>query len=273
MAAKARRDRTVVAIADLHCGHRAGLIPPSWQYSPIAEDPTQAKWGKIQEELWSAYSQLASEYKKPDLLIVNGDLIDGPGPKSGGTEQVTTDLQVQCEMARIAIELWEPKRVIASYGTPYHAGFAGQDWEKLVIRVLGDGAEIHSHPFIEVNGVMFDVRHYGGRPQLPYNKGTSLGKQWLYNLLWSIREEQPRAGVILRAHIHNAGFVGGYHPDWVAFFQPGLQAAGTIYSGRQCSNTVDWGIIAFSVSPTGTFAWDVRVAALQANRTEAICLT
>lgn len=248
-------------------------MPPSWQWSTASEDPTQSKWAYIQEELWAAYKRLASEFKKPDLLIVNGDLIDGPGSRSGGTEQVTTDLQVQCTMAAECIELWEPKRVVAAYGTPYHASFAGQDWERLVMRLLGDGAEIHSHPFIEVNGVMFDVRHYGGRPQLPYTRGTTLGKQWLYNLLWAIREEQPLGRIILRAHIHSAGYVGGYRPDWLAMFQPALQAAATKYGGRQCNTTVDWGIVVFDVTTGGNFAWETKLISLKANETEPIRLS
>lgn len=263
------KEALIVALADLHCGHIGGITPPDYWFAAESTDPKRAQWAEVQRELWNTYFSLAQEYRRPDVLIVNGDLIDGRGERTGGTELITSDLEAQCHMAAEALEIWDAKRIICSYGTPYHTGHAGQDWEKHVIDILGEGAEIHSHPFLKVGKITFDIKHFGGSSYIPYGKPTALGRQWLYNILWAMREEQPLAQIILRAHIHSAAFVGGFRPDWIAFFQPALQAAMTKWGARMCSNTVDWGILVFHVDGEHV-DWKARVMVLEANRTEPI---
>ena len=263
------REKLVIALADLHCGHVGGITPPSWWFEEETDDPKRAQWAKIQRDLWNAYAGLGGSFRSPDVLLVNCDLIDGRGERTGGTELVTTDLEAQCRMAAYAIEIWGAKRVICAYGTPYHTGHGGQDWEKMVVDILGDGAEIHSHPFVKVDQVIFDMKHFGGSSTIPYAKATPLAKQWLYNTLWSLRHEQPQAQVILRAHIHSAAYCGGFRPDWVAFFQPALQAAITKWGARMCANTVDWGLLAFFVDGERV-RWEAKILVLEANQTTPI---
>ena len=100
------REKLVIALADLHCGHVGGITPPSWWFEEETDDPKRAQWAKIQRDLWNAYAGLVSSFRSPDVLLVNGDLIDGRGERTGGTELVTTDLEAQCRMAAYAIEIW-----------------------------------------------------------------------------------------------------------------------------------------------------------------------
>ena len=80
----------VLACGDLHCGHAIGLTPKNWQYHP--------KLKKHQAQLYDFWKKIAEEYR-PDILIVNGDAIDGKGGRSGGVEQIAPDLDDQCQMA------------------------------------------------------------------------------------------------------------------------------------------------------------------------------
>jgi len=260
--------KKVIALGDLHSGHRAGLTPPQWQYPIRGGTKQRNAWGKSQHETWGAYLDLIEKTKPPiDLLIVNGDLIDGRGQLSGSTELLTTDRVEQAQMAYEALKIWGARKVVISYGTPYHVAADGDDLERSIAESLG--GEIHSHPFVEVEGVTFDIKHKVGSSSIPHGRGTPLAKEWLWNLLWAEREEQPKADIILRSHIHYFSYIGD--TGWIAMSMPALQIAGTKYGGRQCSGTVDWGLVEFNVD-AGEFEWKAHIKSLKANKQEAIKL-
>jgi len=110
----------VLVLSDLHCGHRAGLTPPQHQLN-IA-----SKWGKLQKEVWDWFERTVENLKPITHCFVMGDIIDGKGDRSGGTEQITTDRNVQIEMACEALSLVQASVYTMVYGTPYHTG-SGED--------------------------------------------------------------------------------------------------------------------------------------------------
>lgn len=268
-----KRTMLVVALADLHCGHIGAVTPPEYWWSTDARDPKVRQVAEAQREIWGAYNEMIQSVGPPDVLIVNGDLVEGPGRLTAGRELVTTDVETQCRIAAEVIARWAPKAVVATYGTAYHTSVDGQDVEKFVIDLLkrdGIPARIDSHAFLDVNGVVFDIRHFGGKASLPYTRATPLAREWLINQLWALRGEQPQGQIILRAHTHSFAVVGGTRPDFLAFSQPALLAAMTIYGARRCSNTVDWGALAFWVDPDGGVRWELFTRHLQANSRQAV---
>lgn len=263
-----RRDAHVVALADLHCGHLGAVTPPDhWYPDPDRiSDPKIAQVAEVQREMYAAYMESVREYHRPDVLVVNGDIVDGPGRLTAGAEHITTDIETQCRMAAELLAAWEARKVILTYGTPYHTAIEGQDVEKFIAGLLaaeGFEVEIHSHAFFRVHGRVFDVRHFATRATLPHTRMTPLAREWLVNMLWAARQEQPRAHIILRAHLHSFAMAGG--PDWLGFFQPCWLAAMTRYGARQCSSVVDVGLLAFQISPTGAISWSVDIKKLRAN--------
>jgi hypothetical protein len=94
--------KRVLIMSDLHCGHRVGLTPPDWQYRP----GVRSKWRKIQQACWNWYANEIEEAGPFDVVIVNGDAIDGRGERSGGTELLTTDRHEQVEIA--GNRAWHP---------------------------------------------------------------------------------------------------------------------------------------------------------------------
>ena len=108
---KKRDFKRVVAMGDLHCGHRVGLTPPKWQ-SAIKGN----KYHKIQVELWEEYKNIIKHLQPIDALIVNGDCIDGRGERSGGTELISTNRQEQINMAATCINFCSAKKVVLTRG-------------------------------------------------------------------------------------------------------------------------------------------------------------
>jgi len=264
--AKRAKVKRVVALGDFHCGHLAGLTPPEFQ-GAFPHIPYYGKFVELQAECWNWYAATLASLQPIDILILNGDAIDGSGAKSGGTELITPDRRVQAEMAIECAREAKAGKIAMTFGTGYHTGNE-EDWEVIIAKELG--ASIGSHEWIDVNGLVFDVKHHLGSSAVPHGRHTAVARDRLWNILWAERDEQPRASVFLRSHVHYHGYAGGV--GWLAMTLPALQAAATKYGARRCSGTVDFGLVHFDVDTTGNYQWQLHVAELPAQKARAFKL-
>lgn len=227
--------KTVLCITDSHCGHKAGLTPPAYQTMDA------------QAEVWDWYSQTI-EPLKPDVLLVGGDMIDGKGKRSGGTELITTDRFKQAQMATEVIDEAGCKEIIMVYGTPYHAGDE-EDYESVIARTVG--AFITGHAFPICNGLQFDLKHKVGSSTIPHGRATPIQKAKLWNKMWhDHNNEQPNADIILRGHVHYHEYSG--NSRGLAMTLPALQGWGSKFGIRQCEGIVDTGLVWFKIRPGET---------------------
>jgi len=236
--------RHLVIIADMHCGHRTGLTPPSWHQA--ADRPHSA----LQRALWAWYVEAMASLQPIDMLLVNGDAVDGKGDRSGSSEQIAVDPAEQIEMAAEAIEMAQARRKVLVYGTPYHTG-TDTDYEGILASQIN--AEIHSAPFLECGGVVFSAKHKVGSSVIPHGRHTAVARERLWNMLWAERQVQPRAQVIVRSHVHYFGYCGD--ASCLMLTTPCLQAPGSKYGARQCAGTIDMGILSFHCEK-GAYTWE-----------------
>lgn len=249
------KPKTILILSDRHGGHFAGITPPEWHVSRA-----RRKLRALQEELWDWFVCELATIGPVDVVIDNGDAIDGLGKKSGGTELITLDRNDQVVIAERVVDLIKPRLYVQIYGTPYHTGDA-EDWEALLAaRIAGKDYCRHvqagGHEFIDVEGVVFDCKHKIGGSQIPHGRYTSLARDVLWNQLWAEADRQPRAQVVLRGHVHYFRYLGD--GERIAMTLPALQAAHTKFGARQCSGTVDFGFVVFRCSE-GRFTWDARI--------------
>jgi hypothetical protein len=268
--------KRIIVISDLHCGHVAGLTPPEYQYQEVEDSSTKHnKWAKLQREMWLNYCNIIEEYKPFDIGFDVGDLIEGKGIKSGGTELISSDRNTQVDMAvsclnKISDSSKKDFKWIGVYGTNYHtSGEGGEDWETLVAERC-NFEKIGSHESVDVNGCIFDLRHHISSSTIPHGRFTPTAKERLWNVLWNERDLRPKANVILRGHVHYATYCG--EPGWVAMTLPALQGMGTKFGSRYCSGTVHWGIVIFDVDNDGNFQWEQIVININSQKMEAIKL-
>jgi hypothetical protein len=242
--------KRILVISDMHCGHLVGLTPPSWR-SPIGV--VGKKIANMQDTLWEIYTNEIDKIKPIDILIVNGDAIDGKGKRSGSTELITPDTNKQVDMAAECINYCEADKIVMTYGTPYHVSDGGNDDEDNLAEKVG-AAEIGSHGFYNIDGFVFSVKHKpAGSSAIPHGEATPLLRDWLANLLWKDLELQPKADVIIRSHVHKYLQVDNDHA--LAFSTPALQGFGSKYGSRQCTKIVSWGFVYFDISDEGELSW------------------
>lgn len=241
--------KRILVLSDLHCGHLVGLTPPAWQTdSPESDGRTKrGKFAPIQREAWGWYAKNVAAGGPYDLVVVNGDAIDGRGDRSGSCEQITPDRQEQVDMACAAIRqamVGKPKLVM-TYGTAYHTGDQ-EDWENDIAKELG-AEKIGSHEWVQTGGVVFDFKHHVGSSQIPYGRHTALNRDAVWNLIWADQDYAPRANVLVRSHVHYFAAAMDEIEPHLRLTTPALQAMGTRFGSRRCSGLVSFGFVIFEV--------------------------
>ena len=254
-----KKKRRVLVISDFHSGHHVGLTPPSWHDTPSSTaDPARIKLAEFRQRTYSIFHKQVKGLKPIDVLIVNADCIDGRGEKSGQTELLTSDRDKQCDMASEIIKYVGAKKILMTYGTGYHTGSLEDFENKIAREVKAD--KIGGHEWVDVNGLVFDVKHKVGASSIPHGRMTPIARERLWNLLWVEREESPKSNIIIRSHVHYHNFAGG--KNWLALTTPALQGPGSKYGTRQCSGTVDFGFVHFDVNPSGSYEWQAHITKL-----------
>lgn len=250
--------KRMVVIADIHCGHEFGLTPPDWWARDDTTHPDITKAGKFQRELWNFYTTTIESLKPIDILIVNGDAIEGKGERSGGIELITPDRNVQIRMAKEAIDFTEAKAVRILYGTRYHVG-KEEDFEaNLKDTISADDVLVQGHAFLNINGCGIDIKHKVTRSIVPHGRMTSIARERLWNVIWhSEHERQPKANVLIRSHVHYFNYCGG--EGWVGITTPAL-CYNSHYGIRECSGLVDVGLIYFDFESEGAHTWQPILA-------------
>ena len=254
------KKKRVKAISDPHCGHRVGLTPP--KYDPKPSDPKLLVWWYVRRALWREYLRMI---KPCDILFVLGDCVDGRGEKSGSTELLYTDRKVQCAMAAECINMWHAKKIVMVFGTAYHVGDK-EDWEEQIAdRVKAD--KIGDEEFVRVDDITFSLKHHISSSGIPHGKGTPIAKDWLWNLVWSLRDEQPLADIFLRGHQHSFDYIG--NDSFLGIVLPALQGLWSKFGSRIPSKRVDFGTVWFDVMGD-KFTWDWDIVAIKEQKAKVL---
>lgn len=248
--------KRVLVISDLHCGHQTGITPPDYQYRMISNPHTNSdhqhnRFAEIQNQVWTWYVESLEQLQPIDILLDVGDNIDGRGEKSGSTELIEVNQNRQCSMAVMALKLAKAKNIFMVYGTPYHSAPGYNDWEDGIAESM-KAERIESKLFVDINGVVFDLRHRASKSSIPHGQGTLLAKQKLWNTIWAELEMQPNADIVLRGHIHDYSFIG--RQNWMAISAPGLEWS-TKYGNRICDGIINVGLLYFDIESKDDFIW------------------
>jgi len=241
--------KRIIIVSDTHCGHLWGLTPPLY-WTQYIEDAF-----KFQKESWTWFTNTISLLKPFDMVIANGDLIDGRGEKSGGTELMVVDRMKQAEMAAEIINTIEASDVLIARGTEYHVGNAEQFEDHIAKHT--DAIEIADKIRFKVNGALFDVRHHVGRSTVPWSEITaSLKELVLANL-----ERSEEVNMLIRSHIHKYTY-GSIGPNQAAITTPGLEGHSR-FGTRRCSGRVDFGVVVMDVDEKGIINSKPIIASLE----------
>lgn len=211
----------------------------------------------MQATTWDWYAATLAKLQPIDVLVVNGDAIDGKGERSGGTEQFEMDRHEQALIAARCIREAKAGKVYVIRGTPYHVG-KDEDFEDTVASEVG-AAHVGYHDWIDCAGVVFDFKHKVSTSSIPHGRHTGPARSALWNALWAERGLQPRAQVFVRSHAHYFDYSGDART--LIIVTPALQGFGSKYGAAECEGTVDVGLVSFDCQD-GRYTWKAHLADL-----------
>lgn len=250
-----------LATGDWHTGHQVGLSPPEY-HAPTADTHKFIKLATVRTEIWNWFVRSLIPFMPIDILLLNGDALDGKGERSGGTELITPDVNVQTNMGEKIIEFIDPSIIRMTYGTPYHTG-SQDDWEDQLADKVG--AKIGSHEWFEVNGRVIDMKHKIGSSQIPHGRFTPLARDILWNREWAADGSQPRADILLRSHVHY--HVPLEYEGCIGMTLPAMQGFGSKFGSRQCSGKVHIGFVIIDIYDNGEIQWKPIIAKTSTTKT------
>lgn len=179
----------VAHISELHCGSVTGLTPPEEQTAR-----NKAWLGP----LWKMYVAASEQIGTVDALVLNGDLIDGPGRKDS-VKHLTTDIVTQVDWATQAASVIKAKQRFVVRGTGYHTDHNGA-LEDIVAQSLN--CDVFDELRLEIHGFLFHVRHHVGRSDTPYGQYTQNMKEAINEVLQAELEDYESADLLARGHVH-----------------------------------------------------------------------
>jgi hypothetical protein len=112
----------MVAIGDTHVGNEGAIMPEEVNSEDICEGRNRRYFpNKIQKILLGKWYEMCDTYPKPDVLIINGDLVDGKNYKDTGLGTWTTDSLLQAKALSDLVKILKPRKIIATSGSAYHS--------------------------------------------------------------------------------------------------------------------------------------------------------
>jgi hypothetical protein len=218
-----------------------------------SDDPFLRNCYQVQKELWNWYKSEIRNLQPIDILICNGDAIDGPGQKCGGLDLAHNSIDVKVEIASHTILEARAIRSIIMAGTDYHTGSISDAEKAIADRV---GGEFLEEGFFDINGVLIDVRHFFGGGRALATTPSALKRMINEDLIKVMRDDKRgTAEIYLRAHIHKYEDVPGFIGEQRAFTSPALQARGSRFGIRKCSGIYDIGFLSFNIIGKGNWTW------------------
>jgi hypothetical protein len=227
------KPKRVVVIADKHSGHRVGLTHPDCDVIGLSREGR--KWATARKKLWAFYAKTIDALRPIDVLLVNADCIDGRGERSGGVELLTTNRREQCDIAAACILYAKAKAIIMTRGTDYHTGHE-EEWEDEIARIVG-AKKIGNHEWVEVNGLVFDLKHFVGSSQVDHGRHTATAREKGWSSIWAEAGQAPKSDIIIRCLSEDTEVLT---PDgWRGMND--VHFGHSVMSLRRDTNRLEWG--------------------------------
>lgn len=250
--------------SDLHCGHDVGLTPPEFNWVPPERaSPKEHKDHAFRIAGWDWFAKKIAECGPFDEAVWNGDLVDGSGEKTGGSED--QDIPFQVEMAVGVVGFVNANMNHINRGTPYHTGNSKLTWEDMVCGMCKNskiGAEGHYN----FNGLAVTAKHKIGNSTSPVSRFTALSSAMVKQMLWADLKQQPLANLIIRSHIHRCSEVSDPAANRAAWVTPALQGLGSVFGVQTDGLPVHFGFLVLKVGDARHWGVEAHIASLEMQK-------
>jgi len=222
--------KTVVFVSDMHVGSAMALSPPD---PFVSELDTTIKSNKIMSTLYDTWQWcIDSLSKKPDVLGVIGEPMDGANKLQIGQQSWTTNINDQIKSAVKLLKMFKAPNIIMVRGSRYHVQVDATNFEEQVARLVGadryraylpesvtlDNSEVGTladsaltdyFAYFDVNGKTFNMTHHIGFSSNEMYRTTAMARELVTMKL--SEDFYGKADVYARGHVHYHVRVGFTH--------------------------------------------------------------
>lgn len=188
----------ILAIGDLHLGSNSAIMLPEFV---IPSSGMKMYANPLQMFYFERFCKMLELVGDVDILILNGDLVEGPNKRNNGLGVWSTDIHDQACAASQLIDMIRCKKIYVSQGSTYHTGNPTGD--KIVCDLI-KGDWVGDWQFIEINNTLtIHLRHHGDFSSTPYSRCTSQRKEALI-----ARSQDTNVDIYIRSHTHHFNYSG-----------------------------------------------------------------
>lgn len=200
------KQHRILVINDLHVGSIWGLSPRVFE---TEKGPARLPDGEQLALLknWLKFQRKISR-RKTDTVVFLGDMVDGPGYKARGREQMSPDTGDQVRNAASLLEPFlekvDPSSVYMFSGTDYHSNNQQTNEHDLADLLGVEYVGVGPHDF-EFNDITINFSHGGGGAY--WYRGTKMDKTLFALQLCKADSGLYNASHVIRGHFHFAAWL------------------------------------------------------------------
>jgi len=213
--------KSLVALGDTHVGSEGAVMPDEVNSEDCCPGKNRRYFPNlIQKKIYKKWEEMADECPRPDILLLNGDLVDGKNYKENGMGNWTTDSLLQARVLADLVKMLKPRKIIATSGSPYHSD-SNPNVDKIAVEMCG-GTFKGGYANININGKRIYAQHKVSVSKSSWQyRTTPLGRALVLAAL--NEKDMGHYDIVLKSHAHYfcyAGFsnsLGMILPAWKAY--------------------------------------------------------
>jgi hypothetical protein len=252
------KSKTIVCLSDCHVGSWYAVAPPSFTVNR-GDETYQMKYNAIQKSLYKAWKECATEWNSPDILVINGEPIDGPNCREPSAVW-STRLQDQMEAAKILIRMYNAKKIYTTRGSDYHVTVEDQPFEEYFGKEIGatsvKGFYAPNELNLAVNGRIINFMHALPNTISWQYRSTAITREMA--MIKLNRSHRYDADIIIRSHVHFFWYSGS--TSHLAIITPCFKLTDWYaYKKGSASSAPDIGAVRLTINEDGSFYHEHKI--------------
>lgn len=213
--------KTMLALGDLHIGNEGSVMTDEVNSEDCNPGRNRRYFPNLtQKKILQKWYEMCDEVPHPDVLLLNGDLVDGKNYKESGMGCWTTDVTLQAMVMAELVKMLKPRKIVTTSGSPYHSD-RNPNMDRTATYMCG-GQFQGGFASLDINGKRIYAQHKISVSKSSWQyRATPLGRALVLAAL--NEKEMGHYDIVLKSHAHYYCYVGFSNslgmilPAWKAY--------------------------------------------------------
>jgi hypothetical protein len=224
---RSKASKTLLVTGDIHVGSTTSVCTAEPEISELKMVYSLNKTNKATLRHWNSINDSLTK-KVTDVVLMNGEGINGPNPKSNGDENWSSSIKDQIADAKKLFKMFKYSHIVGTRGSDYHVRSNNDNHDELLMKELNavayngylwsdtkkkkkSGSWYNPHEKLTDNFIWFDIHdqlvsaaHHIGFNKWQAYRSTSLAREMaaLEFEAGKLYDARTRPVVTIRSHVH-----------------------------------------------------------------------